>query len=212
MKFYSLCFCLFLLLNFSPSFQSACEDVENPSGFSDCKGKATSDSNIETCCFNKYSDSDGKGLKECVEINKTHAFYEDKLDEAEELIEKGSYWEDYTKIYDDVDLQCASESQCEKVDDPNDFSSCKGKTTESSSETCCFARYIESDDDDDETECVDIKKEDAEDEDKLKEAEDKIKKGKYWDDYYDTYKDIEIDCGSAFLKGIFVALFAVFIF
>ena len=208
MKFYSLCFCLFLLLNFSPSFQSACEDVENPSGFSDCKGKATSDSNIETCCFNKYTDKDGEGLKECVEINKTDAFYEEKLDEAEDSIEAGTYWKDYETSYKEVDLQCASESPCEKVDDPEDYSSCKGKTTETSSETCCFAWYNDGED----AECVDIKKEDAEDEDKLKEAANKIKKGQYWDDYYDTYTDIEIDCSSAFLKGIFVALFAFFIF
>ena len=51
---YSFCLCLFLLLNFSPSFQqSACESVSDRTGYSSCQGKTTS-SNSEVCCFNKY--------------------------------------------------------------------------------------------------------------------------------------------------------------
>ena len=207
MKFYSLC-CLFFLLNFSPSFQSACEDVKNPSGFSDCKGKAVAKANEETCCFNKYQDNDGRGT-ECVEINKKDAFVEDRLDNVEDLIEMGNYWDDYTDKYNDVDLQCVTVSQCESVDDPDGYSSCKGKSTEFDSETCCFAKIREIGDDDDDEICVDIKKEDAEDQDKLNAASEKIKNGKYWDDNWETYQKIEIECGAEVLKGIFVVLISV---
>jgi len=207
MKFYSLCFCLFLLLNFSPSFQSACEDVENPTGFSACQDKKTSES-TETCCFNKYKDSDGS-LTECVEISTSDAFDAEKLENAETKIEEGTYW-DGVAGYDSVSLQCAFESECEKVDGPDGYSSCEGKSTETSSETCCYAKYTDYSGDD--TECVDILTEDADDEDKLKAAAEKIKKGEYWDDYKGKYSKYEIECGSAFLKGIFVTLFAVFLF
>ena len=61
MKFYSFCLCLFLLLNFSPSFQqSECESVTNPTGYSSCQGKTTS-SNSSVCCYNKYNNYYGDG-------------------------------------------------------------------------------------------------------------------------------------------------------
>jgi hypothetical protein len=62
MKFYSFCFYLFLLLNFSPSFQqSECESVSNPTGVSSCKGRTTS-SNNETCCYSSIEiNSDDAG-------------------------------------------------------------------------------------------------------------------------------------------------------
>ena len=212
MKFYSFYFYLFLLLNFSPSFQaSACESVEDPSNFSDCKGKTTESKEV-TCCLNSYKDSNGN-LKECVDILKTDAFDEDKLEDAEDKIEKGEYWDDYTTSYEDVNLECTSTSQCESVEDPFDFSYCKGKSTEYSSETCCFA--IIKDNDGEGEECVDIKKEDAADEEKLKDAVERIKKGEYWDDYYGKYEKFEIVCNynnSKFLKGIYAAIFAIFLF
>ena len=58
---------------------------------------------------------------------------------------------------------------------------------------------------------MEIKKEDAEDEDKLKAAIEKIKKGQYWKGYDETFEKFEIDCSSGFLKGIFVTLFAAFL-
>ena len=214
MKFYSICFCLFLLLNFSPSFQqSACESVEEPSGFSSCKGKTTS-SDAETCCYSKYSDSDGDGT-ECIEIKSKDAG--DNLESTLYSILDGEYWEDFTATYSSLQVDCGNGavsvsapeiSQCESVENPSGFSSCEGKTTELNSETCCYAYN------DDDRECVDIKKEDAEDEDKLKAAIEKIKKGEYWEGYTEKYEKLNLDCGissSGFLKGISVALFAFFL-
>ena len=87
---YSLCLCLFLLLNFSPSFQqSACESVENPTGLSSCKGKTTS-SNTETCCYSKYNDLDGDGA-ECIEINSEDAETNEKLESTLFSIVNGDY-------------------------------------------------------------------------------------------------------------------------
>ena len=206
---YSFSLCLFLLLNFSPSFQqSECESVSDPTGVSSCKGKTTS-SNSETCCYSKYNDEDGDG-NECIEINSVDAETNEKLESALFLILEGNYWKDYTDSYNSLNVDCGNgtvfvneESQCELVD-ANSYSSCKGKTTRSSSYTCCYAYN------DDEESCFDIKKEDAEDGDKLDDAIEKIKKGQYWNDYNETFDDLEIDCSSGFLKGIFVALFAVF--
>ncbi len=88
MKFYSFCFCLFLLLNFSPSFQqSACESVSVPTGLSSCKGKTTS-SNTETCCYSKYNDYYGDGT-ECIEIENDDAGENEKLYAALSLIIDG---------------------------------------------------------------------------------------------------------------------------
>ena len=215
MKFYSICFCLFLLLNFSPSFQqSACESVEEPSGFSSCKGKTTS-SDAETCCYSKYHDSDGDGT-ECIEINSEDAG--DNLESTLYSILDGEYWEDYTATYSSLQVDCGNGavsvseditpnefSQCQSVENPSGFSSCEGKKTSSNSETCCYAYN------DDDKECVEIKKEDAEDEDKLKAAIEKIKKGQYWQGYEQTFDKLDIECSSGFLKGIFVALFAFFL-
>ena len=212
MKLYTFCFYLLLFLNFSPSLKaSVCESVKDPTSFSDCKGKTT-ESETETCCLNTYKDNDGN-LKECVEILKTDAFDEDKMEDAEDKIEEGNYWTDYTETYEDVDLQCTSKSQCESVQDPFDFSSCKGKSAESNSETCCFA--IIKDNDGEDEECVDIKKEDAADEEKLKAAVEKIKNGEYWDNYNGKYEKFEIVCNSnnsKFLKGIYAAVFAILLF
>ena len=207
---YSFSLCLFLLLNFSPSFQqqSECESVSDPTGFSSCKGKTTS-SNSETCCFNKYNNEDGDGT-ECIDIKSVDTETNEKLESTLFLILEGKYWEDFTDSYNSLNVDCGNgavfvneESQCELVD-ADSYSSCKGKTTSSSSYTCCYAYS------DDGGECLDIKKEDAEDGDKLDAAIEKIKKGQYWNDYNEKYDDLEIDCSSGFLKGIFVALFAVF--
>ena len=214
MNFYSFCFCLFLLLNFSPSFQqSACESVEDPTGLSSCEGKTTS-SNTETCCYSKYSDSDGNGT-ECIEIKSEDANNNEKLEATLKLILEGDYWEDYIDTYYSLEVNCGSGpvyanadysySPCESVKSPNHYTSCVGKTTQSNSDTCCYAY------DGKDGGCVEIKKEDAEDEDKLKAAIEKIKKGQYWKGYDETFEKLEIDCSSGFLKGIFVALFAAFL-
>ena len=96
---YSLCLCLFLLLNFSPSFQqSAGESVENPTGLSLQKGKTTS-LNTETCCYSNYNDDmDGNGT-ECIEINSEDAETNEKLESTLFSIVNGDYWEDYTDFY-----------------------------------------------------------------------------------------------------------------
>ena len=104
---YSLCLCLFLLLNFSPSFQqSACESVENPTGLSSCKGKTTS-SNTETCCYSKYNDMDGDGT-ECIEINSEDAETNEKLESTLFSIIDGDYWEDYTNFYNSLNVDCGN--------------------------------------------------------------------------------------------------------
>ena len=203
---YSFSLCLFLLLNFSPSFQSECEDVTDPTGVSSCKGKTTS-SNSETCCYSKYNDDkDGDG-NECIEIKSVDAETNEKLESTLFLILEGKYWEDYTDSYNSLNVDCGNGTvfvnECELVN-ADSYSSCKGKTTRSSSYTCCYAYN------DDGGSCFEIKKEDAEDGDKLDAAIEKIKKGQYLNDYNKTFDDLEIDCSSGFLKGIFVALFAVF--
>ena len=207
MKFYSFCFYLFLLLNFSPSFQqSECESVSNPTGVSSCQGKTTS-SNSEVCCYNKYKDYDGDGT-ECIEIKSEDATNE-KLETTLLYIAYGNYWEDYLRFYDSLNVDCGNgtvfvnrDNECQE-EFPDDYSDCKGKSTLSNNYTCCFGYN------DDEVSCINILKEDAEDEDKLKAAAEKIKKGEYWEGYGPEY-DFKIDCSSGFLKGIFVALFTVF--
>ena len=84
-------------------------------------------------------------------------------------ITNGDYWEDYTNFYNSLNVDCGNgtvyvneNNECSDVF-PDDYSSCKGKSTLSNSYTCCYAYS-----DDDEVSCLNIKKEDAEDEDKLK--------------------------------------------
>ena len=104
---YSLCLCLFLLLNFSPSFQqSACESVSDPTGLSSCKRKTTS-SNTETCCYSKYNDLDGDGA-ECIEINSEDAETNEKLESTLFSIVNGDYWEDYTDFYNSLNVDCGN--------------------------------------------------------------------------------------------------------
>ena len=115
MKFYSLCFCLFLLLNFSPSFQQSCEEVENPTDRSSCVGKTTL-SDSETCCYSKYSDSDGNGT-ECIEIKSEDAASNDKLESALDSILSGEYWSDYTYTYYSLTVQCENSTATVQCDD-----------------------------------------------------------------------------------------------
>ena len=116
---YPLCLCLFLLLNFSPSFQqSECESVKNPTGLSSCEGKTTS-SNTETCCYSKYSDSDGNGT-ECIEIKSEDAASNDKLESALDSILSGEYWSDYTYTYyslHSLHVQCENSTATVECDD-----------------------------------------------------------------------------------------------
>ena len=198
MKFYSFCLCLFLLLNFSPSFQqSECESVSDPTGVSSCKGKTTS-SNSSVCCYNKYNNYYGDGT-ECIEIKSDDAGDNEKLYDALSLISDGEYWENYTDMYNSLEVDCGSGpvivdyincnvTTCEDVPSPEGYSHCEYFSTDS--QTCCYAndgRYGE---------CMKIKKEDAEDKDKLKAAIEKIKNGQYWEDYTDMYDIVEVDCGS----------------
>lgn len=208
---YPLCLCLFLLLNFSPSFQlSECESVSDPTGLSSCKGKKTS-LNTETCCYSKYNDDMDGNSTECIEINSEDAETNEKLESTLFSIINGDYWGDYTDSYNSLNVDCGNgtvyvnkNNECNDAF-PDDYSSCKGKSTLSNSYTCCYAYS----DDDDEA-CLNIKKEDAEDEDKLKAATEKINQGQYWEGYNVKY-NFEIDCSSRFLKGIFIALFAVYL-
>ena len=106
MKFYSLCFCLFVLLNFSPSFQQSCEEVKNPTGISSCKGKTTS-LNTETCCYSKYSDCEGDGT-ECIDVKTEDAEDNEKLKSALYSILNGDYWTDYTETYYSLQVDCGN--------------------------------------------------------------------------------------------------------
>ena len=104
---YSFSLCLFLLLNFSPSFQkSECESESNPTGVSSCIGKTTS-SNSETCCYSKYNDEDGDG-NECIEIKSVDAETNEKLESTLFLILEGKYWEDYTDSYNSLNVDCGN--------------------------------------------------------------------------------------------------------
>ena len=107
-----------------------------------------------------------------------------------------------------LNISTSFASECEDVENPKGFSDCSGKKAEANTEICCYAKGKQNGLT--ENECLDIASKDAETQEKLNEAINKIKKGEYWPEYPETYEELDLVCNSKsnakYLNGFFAIL------
>lgn len=182
---------LFFLLS-SKSFISSLECVKrsNPEKLSDCSNLETSKG--KECCYLRFqyrgNDID---QTECTEIDKSKVTSNSSfLTEIGEITKR--HIRDDSPYIDVRELNCQSnnykQSDCGTVISVSSFNSCYNKTTLYNKEgKCC---YLNGKSDKDQTyyeQCVDIKKDDVDNLDKVKKE---IVEGKYWKTFPIPIKDI----------------------
>ena len=103
-------------------------------------------------------------------------------------------------------------SPCEKIENPNSFEDCIGKSCEYIEEKCCYLESKNHTTNENKKECIDFYFYDYMRDDLKHDAIEAIKNGSYWDVFNETYDEIiSLRCESEFLlQTIFLYILILF--